>query len=429
MSQSNQQNLRFEQETALVKILEEDFAIKNYYDIFENKDELKQIVNQLLSDSVKLNHIIAPRLYQICEKAKEIINFTEDIDFYIISSIEVNAFSINGFGYVPHMICLTSSLVQLLSDDELLFVIGHEIGHLIFRHSQLYVVNSLLSNREEHEVPAHISNVFTRWNQYAEISADRIGFMVMPNLETIGKVFFKFASGLSEAHLNFNIQEYLKQLDTVKELKVGDFYSSHPGHLIRLKSLDLFSNSKLYPNHAPKTKTITIKHLSKELDELISLIEFHPKDDDEKNTVEFISAVGAYISYCDGDMNSQEWELLYEYLSRFTSKPEQYLDFKNMKEIEKRTKAICKHYGDQIDNEDKYILFQLMMKLVIADGRLEEEEKNKLFEIGTALKISEKRIKEIIREESENYLSPRKKLTQTKLFTKNENFHPENNPK
>jgi len=151
------------------------------------------------------------------------------------------------------------------------------------------------------------------------------------------------------------------------------------------------------------------------------LIEFHPKDEDEIKAVEFISAVGSYISYSDGDMNSQEWEMLYEYLIRFTSKPEQYLDFKDMKEIEKRSKAICKYYGKQVDNEDKYILFQLMMKLVIADGRLEEEEKTKLFEIGKELKISEKRIKEIIREESENYLSPRKKLTQSKLFSKKTN--------
>jgi Zn-dependent protease with chaperone function len=262
MSELDFSNLRFESEKTLVKILEEDFAIKNYYDIFENKDELKQIVSQLLSDSVKLNHIIAPRLYNICEKAKKILNFNEEIDFFIISSIEVNAFSINGFTYVPHMICLTSALVQLLSDDELLFVIGHEIGHLIYKHSQLYVVNSLLSNREEHELPAHITKIFTRWNQYAEISADRIGFMVQPQLEIIGKVFFKFASGLSEQHLNFNIKEYLKQLDTIKELKIGDFYSSHPGHLIRLKSLELFSGSVLYP-FLKKSAKISAKNLAK----------------------------------------------------------------------------------------------------------------------------------------------------------------------
>ena len=223
MSNIDYTKLRYDGETALVKILEEDFAIKNYYDIFENEDELKQIVNQLLIDSVKLNEIIAPRLYTICETAKSILNYKEDIDFFIISSIDVNAFSINGFNFVPHMICLTSALVKLLTDDELLFVIGHEIGHLIYRHSQLYVVNSLMSNREEHEIPAHISNIFTRWNQYAEISSDRIGYVVQPDLETIGKVFFKFASGLSEQHLNFSIKEYLKQLDTIKELKIGDF--------------------------------------------------------------------------------------------------------------------------------------------------------------------------------------------------------------
>ena len=416
MKNLDYKNLRFNSETTLVKILEDDFAIKNYYDIFENKDELKQIVNQLLSDSVKLNHIIAPRLYQICNKAKEVLNFQEDIDFYIISSIDVNAFSINGFNYVPHMICLTSALVQLLSDDELYFVIGHEIGHLIFRHSQLYVVNSLLSNREEGDIPAHITNIFTRWNQYAEISADRIGFLVQPDLETIGKVFFKFASGLSEKHLNFNIQEYLNQLEKIKDLSLGDFYSSHPGHLLRLKCLELFSNSKLYPHS--KAKAISIKSLQKELSDIINLIEYHPKDEDEKKAVEFIASVGSYIAYADGDMNAQEWELLYEYLSRFTSQPENYLEFENFKEIESRTKTICNYYAKQNDDDDKYVLFQLMMKLVIADGRLEEAEKAKLFEIGKRLKISEKRIKEIIREESENYLSPRKKLTLNKFTQK-----------
>ena len=146
--------LRFHGEQNLVKLLEEDFALKNYYDIFENKEELKQIVSQLLSDSVRLNKIIAPRLYNICKKASQILQFNEAIEFYIVSSIEVNAFSINGFGFVPHMICLTSSLVQLLDDQELLFVIGHEIGHLVYKHSQLYVVSSLLSNREEEQVPA-----------------------------------------------------------------------------------------------------------------------------------------------------------------------------------------------------------------------------------------------------------------------------------
>ncbi len=405
--------LRFKGETILVKVLEDDFALKNYYDIFENEDELKQATHQLLSDSVRLNKIIAPRLYDICQHACQILDYTDNIDFYIISSLDVNAFSINGFGFVPHMICLTSSLVRLLSDAELLFVIGHEIGHLIYKHSQLYVVNSLLANREENEIPAHVTNSFVRWNQYSEISADRIGFICQPNLEVIGNVFFKFASGLSEEHLNFNIKEYLKQLESVKELAMGDFYTSHPGHLIRLKSLELFSTSKLYKQE-DHNALISVHELTKQLDELISLIEHHPKDESEKMVVEFISVVGTYVAYLDGEMNSQEWELLYEYLSRFTSQPEVYLDFKDLNSIQKRMEKIIKYFAKN-DDDAKYILFESLMKIVITDGRLEEIEKSTLIEIGKKLRISEKRIKEIIREASENFLSPRRKLTLQKF--------------
>ena len=272
---------------------------------------------------------------------------------------------------------------------------------------------------KKNKSPPHIKNIFTRWNQYAELSSDRVGFLVQPNLEIIGKVFFKFASGLSEQHLNFNITEYLKQLHKIKELATGDFYSSHPGHLLRLKALELFANSELYPETFNRNP-MSVIDLQSEMQHLTSLIEFHPKTKDEKKAVEFISVVGSYISYCDGDMNSQEWEVLYEYLSRFTSEPEAYLEFENYKELELRTKRICNYYAKQNDDDDKYVLFEILMKIVICDGRLEEIEKTRLFEIGTILNISEKRIKEIIREESENYLSPRKKLALTKFFDNNQ---------
>ena len=124
------------------------------------------------------------------------------------SNVWFNAYCINGFGFVPHIICLTSALIQNFSDDELAVVIGHEIGHLVFKHSQLRVVRAILQASEK-KVSSQIINTFVRWGQYAEISADRMGFIANPNLETTGKVFFKLASGLSEEHLNFDIGEYL----------------------------------------------------------------------------------------------------------------------------------------------------------------------------------------------------------------------------
>ena len=62
--------------------------------------------------------------------------------------------------------------------------------------------------------------------------------IAQPNLETVGKTFFKLASGLSEEHLKFNITEYMKQLDKIKDLSRSELISSHPKNLVRLKCLE-----------------------------------------------------------------------------------------------------------------------------------------------------------------------------------------------
>jgi len=323
--------LRFYEEARLVKILEEDFSLKNYYDIFDNEEELKNVQNSMLSKGVKLNKVIAPRLYQICNAVKQKLNYNEEIDFYIVHDVYFNAFSINGFGYVPHMIALTSSLVQNFSDEELAFVIGHEIGHLIFRHSQINIVAFRLSSSSNQKMPTEVRNTIIRWSKYGEISCDRIGYIVQPNLETVGKVFFKLASGLSEEHLKFDIHEYLKQLDHLKDMPKNQFFTSHPNNLVRLKCLDLFAKSELYTDC--KTQPISIESLKKETCEVLNLLEYHPRNDDQKKAVEFFASVGMYICCADKTFNAKESELIYEALSRYTSQPEQYLRFKDSKEL------------------------------------------------------------------------------------------------
>jgi len=394
---------RYEGELTLLKILEDDFALKNYYDIFDNEEGLRSVVNSLLSSGVKLNRVIAPRLYDICSHVKEKLNYTEEIDFFVISSVEFNAFSINGFGYMPHMICLNSALIQFFTDEELAFVIGHEIGHLMFLHSQLRVVRMLLSDSESKSISKQIKHLFSRWSQYAEISSDRMGFIAQPNLETIGKVFFKLASGLSEEHLKFDIKEYMKQLDNLKNMSQSDFHSSHPNNLVRLKCLELFSHSELYKdfnaNQTQKDK------LNSETQEVLDMLEYHPQNDDQKAAVEFLSSVGMLITCTDGNMNPKEIEVMYDFLSEFTSQPYQYLNFKDVEELTKRTSAICAYYA-QSKNDYKYVLYRQIVYLAVCDGRLDEIEKKALYKIAKNLEIDEDRMKEIIRSISAEYLRP-----------------------
>ncbi|HOD17396.1 MAG TPA: M48 family metallopeptidase [Candidatus Cloacimonadota bacterium] len=399
--------LRYAGEVELVHILEDEYAMKSYYDIFDNREDLENITNQMLANTVKLNKVIAPRLYNLCAEIQKYFNFKEPVDFYLFATSEVNAFSINGFGIVPHIICFTSSLVQQLNDDELRFVIGHELGHLIYKHSQLDVVNKILANRENEEIPTALAIYFLRWQRYAEVSCDRIGYLAVPDIKVIGTVFFKFASGLNETYLNFNIDEYLKQLDKIKKIAVGDFFSTHPNNLVRLQNLRYFSQSVLMPGIKDKD-ALSEKALLHKTNYLMNLLEIHPKKEKDKRIVEFYSSVGVYLAQASGDISEIEWKTMFDWLANYTTQPEIYLKFKSKRDILNRVEEICKYFSRQHGGE-KYELFEKLTQLAIMEGRLEQPAKDRLYEIGKKLKISKEEINHIIRRSTETYLNPSRK--------------------
>jgi len=394
-------NIRFAEEESLVRILENDFGLNVYYEIFDTEKGVNSWANRLLADNVLLNEVIAPRLYQICDEVQKKLNYKDAIDFYITQSARLNAFAINGFGYRPHMICFTSGLIQCLKDDELAFVIGHEIGHLMFKHSQLSSVAGILFDAEEPASP-QVRNLFSRWDKYAEISADRMGYIAQPNLETIGKTFFKLASGLSEEHLKFNIAEYMKQLDKIKDVSRDELVSSHPKNLVRLKCLELFSKSELF-NSLYKSG-LTKEQLQKETTAVLDLEEYHPTEEWQIKALEFISAVGMYISSVDNIMNPNEWEKLYGMVYCHTSQPEKYLTFEDINKIEEKKNAICEFYA-QSKNDHKFTLCEMMVDIATSDGKLDEKEKTALFEIANKMNIDEDTVKRLIQKASRN-ISP-----------------------
>ena len=414
MSKFDFDALRFEGETELVRILEEDYALATYYDIFDNKDELENITTHMLANTVKLNKVIAPRLYELCAEIQDLLGYKPKIDFYLFASSEVNAFSINGFSIVPHIICFTSALIQQLNDSELRFVIGHELGHLIYKHSQLDVVSKILANRQEEEIPTALAIYFLRWQRYAEISCDRIGYLACQDIKTIGTVFFKFAAGLSETFLNFDIDEYLKQLEKIREIAIGDFYSTHPNNLVRLQNLIYFSDSVLMPGRKKKG-ALSKTELQSRTMELMNLLEIHPKKDKEKRTVEFYSSVGIYLAHASEEVSEKVWKTLYDWLAEFTTQPENYLKYKSLSAVINRVQTICRYYSRKHDGS-KFELFEKIVRLSLLDGRLEQTEKQRLFEIGKLLNISQEEITHSIRRTSETYLNPSRKMQAKKPF-------------
>lgn len=114
----------------VVEYIRQESVAESYDDKIK---ELQEYNNMMIEEKT------FPDLYRICMQAKQAIGFEQDIDFYVTADSSINASSIatNKPDKQPHVIELNSGLVQLLSEKELLFVVGHEIGHLINGDSQL----------------------------------------------------------------------------------------------------------------------------------------------------------------------------------------------------------------------------------------------------------------------------------------------------
>ena len=399
--------IRYSAETELERVLEKDFALEQYYDVFDNRDEVESITNEMLSNTVLLSEAIAPRIYSLCSEIQKKLGFAERIDFYLLSSAEVNAFSINGYDYVPNIICFTSALIQQMNDDELRFVIGHEIGHLIYDHNKLDVVRRFLNKNEDERLPAMITLHYLRFIKYAEISADRIGFIAMPDINVVTNTFFKLTCGLSQEHLNFDAAEYLKQLDRIREIGVGDLFSFHPNSMIRIQALMHFAESELTSQNS--SSPLSRDELDAKVSELLALLETKPKKEKEQKIVEFLAAVGLYMAILDQDSLEDKWNLLFDWISDYTTQPEIYLQFKDETELEERVKAVCKHFAAQQDN-DKFALMEKIVCVTLIDGRLELNEKRRLAEIAAAVNITPDALNLIIRNCSESVLTPIKRI-------------------
>ena len=230
----------------------------------KNTNELDNShLSNLLTNSVRVSKEILPKVGSAIETVFERIKIENNFNFFVTAdNNQANAScSLMSSASTPD-IMLTSRLIELLSLEELQFVIGHEVAHYVYQHA-LYPNHN---NVEDRNLKLNILNL----SRAAEISADRIGFLACASLDASLRANFKLASGLSDKHFNFKPSTYLDQLRDLEDLgkSSSELWSTHPSFLIRMQSLIWFSMTKEYHEFfdSKKKGTYSLSEVDKKLD-------------------------------------------------------------------------------------------------------------------------------------------------------------------
>lgn len=286
----------------------------------QEEDRSSETRRYLLGSAVRITPKMAPALHAVVSHCRDALKVEDAIELYVSPSPHYNAFSYGG-GNGRTFVGLTSALVESFSDDELRFVVGHELGHYIFDHHAIPL--GRLLKGEEKIGPEQALQLFA-WQRYAEISADRAGLLCAASLDATARGFFKIASGLKGHYINFDLDAYLAQIGDIEseaakarqsdERPRSDWFASHPFSPLRVRAAQLCAGSELCTDGGTP-----LARLEAEVQNLMMLMEpsyLLDKSDAGEAMRRVLLAAGVLVACADGKVDPREVAALEGYLGQ-----------------------------------------------------------------------------------------------------------------
>ncbi len=329
--------------------------------------------------SLKVQEELLPEFYALCQEVKQKLKFDEKVDFYITGDSTVNAFSLAAEDEgAPHIVNVNSALFDLMSQDELRFVIGHELGHLINKDSALSRLIRFVFPPET-RVPVSLQYKIRLHEQLAELVADRYGYIAAEDLGVCVTAFFKMASGLDLAKINVSIDALIADNSRRLEYFLNDkgvSRASHPVNPIRVQALNLFANAK------------TQQELHDGMDQLISILLKVGDNELDEHVARFAAAAGLLVANTDSAINQDEIDRIIETLASMKIFPGEFLD-----EIAKGD--VIKTFNESVESilsinpGMREELLNYMINIVLSDKIISKAEIDMLYQFGSSVGLSD----------------------------------------
>lgn len=151
------------------------------------------------------------------------------------------------------LLFLSSGLVTNLSEEELAFVVGHEIGHFILPEAHVE------ADKETTEGLMH--------HRACEFTMDRIGLVACGETKPACNAILKLLSGLTEPHLRLDISAAMQESRDTYDGTLHDLEAlqTHPPLLMRLRALLRFATTDACLAPWGKSGGSPVRHANEEL--------------------------------------------------------------------------------------------------------------------------------------------------------------------
>ena len=183
------------------------------------------------------------------------IQETELPELYVYQDPVPNAYT---FGVENNFVAISTGCLNLLNEEEILFVLGHELGHVHADHvlykSAARVFGSVASTVIQATmglgslVVYPIQIALLRWDRASELSCDRAALLVVKNPSIALRTLMKLSGGTDKLAQELDIEAFIEQADQFGDMQdegplgryvtvLQTLFRTHPYPIWRAKEL------------------------------------------------------------------------------------------------------------------------------------------------------------------------------------------------
>src|SRR6266702_4323158 len=243
---------------ALQRVPGLDIVIRKFIELLPERVAYIQNVAQ----TVRVSKTQCPQLYGLLREASAILDVREP-ELYVAQTPVPNAFT---SGHNHPYIVVTTGLLDLMNEDEVLAVLAHELGHIKSGHvlyktmargiGFLLAIIGDMTLGIGRLVGRSLEAALLEWDRKSEFTADRAAMLVVQDPQVMLTLMMKLAGGTLFQKDQMNAQQFLKQADLYEEVDANildRIYKTllvvpvnHPLTIVRAREIINWSESSEY---------------------------------------------------------------------------------------------------------------------------------------------------------------------------------------